>query len=140
VAPADGSLFKRIDHIGVIVADLGEQKKWLGDVFGLPVMREISLNNNLLRAAFYGVSGVDIEVIQLDDPEARRKRLGEGPHRARIEHIAVEVSSIPEVLKKLVPLGVRTTTAEPTKIGDRMNIWTVAETTGGVSYQFIQRV
>lgn len=133
-------LFQRIDHIGVIVAELGEQKKWLGEIFGLPVTREINLSNNTLHAAFYGVAGVDIEVIQLDDPDVRRKRLGEGGHRARIEHIAVEVSSIPEVLKKLAPLGVRTTEPEPRKIGDRLNIWTVAETTGGVSYQFVQRV
>ena len=135
----DGSLFRRIDHIGVIVADLGEQKRWLGEVFGLPVTREINIAETKLRAAFYGVSGVDIEVIQLDDPEARRKRLGEGGHRARIEHIAVEVSDIQAVLKKLAPLGVKTTEPEPRKIGDRTNIWTVAETTGGISYQFIQR-
>lgn len=132
-------LFKRIDHIGVIVADLGEQKKWLGEVFGLPVTREINIAETKLRAAFYGVSGVDVEVIQLDDPEARRKRLGEGGHRARIEHIAVEVSSIAEALKTLAPLGVKTTEPEPRRVGDRLNIWTVAETTGGVSYQFIQR-
>ena len=136
----DGSLFKRIDHIGVIVAELGEQKRWLGEVFGLPVTREINIAETKLRAAFYGVSGVDIEVIQLDDPEARRKRLGEGGHRARIEHIAVEVSDIQAVLAKLTPLGVKTTEPAPRKIGDRMNIWTVAETTGGISYQFIQRV
>ena len=136
----DGSLFRRIDHIGVIVADLGEQKRWLGEVFGLPVTREVNIAETKLRAAFYGVSGVDIEVIQLDDPEARRKRLGEGGHRARIEHIAVEVSDIQAVLGKLAPLGVKTTEPAPRKIGDRMNIWTVAETTGGVSYQFIQFV
>jgi len=139
VGPLDGNLFKRIDHIGVIVADLGEQKRWLGEVFGLPVTRELDFPHTKLKAAFYGVDGVDIEVIQLDDPETRRKRLGEGGHRARIEHIAVEVSDIQAVLKKLAPLGVRTTEPEPRKIGDRLNVWTVAETTGGVSYQFIQR-
>jgi catechol 2,3-dioxygenase-like lactoylglutathione lyase family enzyme len=139
VGPLDRSLFQRIDHIGVIVADLGEQKRWLGDVFGLPVTRELDFPQTKLKAAFYGVDGVDIEVIQLDDPETRRKRLGEGGHRARIEHIAVEVSDIQAVLRKLAPLGVRTTEPEPRKIGDRLNVWTVAETTGGVSYQFIQR-
>jgi catechol 2,3-dioxygenase-like lactoylglutathione lyase family enzyme len=139
MAPRDGRLFLRIDHIGVIAADLGEQKRWLGEVFGLPVSREISIPETKLKASFFGVSGVDIEMIQVDDPEARRKRLGEGGHRARIEHIAVEVRSIKEVLQKLAPLGVRTTEPEPRKIGDRLNIWTVAETTGGVSYQFIER-
>lgn len=136
----DGSLFRRIDHIGVIVADRGEQKRWLGEVFGLPVTREITVTAPTRHAAFYGVSGVDIEVIQFDDPEASRKQLGAGGHRARIDHIAVEVSDIQAVLKKLAPLGVKTTEPEPRRVGDRINVWTVAETTGGVSYQFIQFV
>jgi catechol 2,3-dioxygenase-like lactoylglutathione lyase family enzyme len=41
VGPTDRSNFRRIDHIGVIVANLDDQKRWLGDVFGLPVTREI---------------------------------------------------------------------------------------------------
>lgn len=139
MAPVDRSLFQRIDHIGVIVADLGEQKRWLGEIFGLPVTREISLPETKLRASFFGCGDVDVEMIQIDDPDARRTRLGEG-NRARIEHIAVMVDDIRAVLAKLAPLGVRTTDPAPRKIGDRLNIWTVAETTGGVSYQLIQRV
>ena len=138
MGPLDRALFRRIDHIGVIVADLDEQKRWLGEIFGLPLARELDFPETRLKAAFYGCGGVDIEMIQIDDPAVRRKRLGEGTP-ARIEHIAVEVDDIPAVLGKLAALGVRTTEPEPRKIGDRLNIWTVAETTGGVSYQLIQR-
>ncbi|HEV2357584.1 MAG TPA: VOC family protein [bacterium] len=138
MGPLDRTLFRRVDHIGVIVADLDEQKRWLGEIFGLPVTRELNFPETRLKAAFYGCGGVDIEMIQVDDPVVRQKRLGEG-NRARIEHIAVEVDDIPAVLKKLAALGVRTTEPEPRKIGDRLNVWTVAETTGGVSYQLIQR-
>lgn len=139
MGPQDRTLFKRIDHIGIIVADLGDHGRWLHDIFGLPITRELDLPKAKLKAAFYGCGGVDIELIELHDPQARRERLGEG-NRARIEHIAVEVDDIQEVLRKLAPLGVRTTEPEPRKTGDRMSVWTVAETTGGVSYQFIQRV
>lgn len=139
MGPLDGNLFQRIDHVGVIVDDLGEQRRWLGEIFGLPVTREVNFPDTKLKAAFFGCNGVDIEMIQIDDPEGRRKRLGEG-NRARIEHIAVVVDDIQAVLKKLAPLGVRTTEPEPRKTGDRLNVWTVAETTGGVSYQFIQFV
>ena len=139
MGPLNRGLFQRIDHVGVVVADLGEQKRWLGEIFGLPVTREISISETKIRAAFFGVDGVDIETIQIDDPDARRKRLGEG-NRARIDHIAVMVDDIQVILKKLAPLGVRTTEPEPRRTGDRLSVWTVAETTGGVSYQFIQRI
>lgn len=139
MAPLDRSLFKRLDHVGVIVADLSEQRRWLGEIFGLPVTREASIPDIKLKAAFFGSGGVDIEMIQIDDPETRRKRLGDG-NRARIEHIAFEVNDIHAVVKKLAALGVRTTEPEPRRSGDRLNIWTVAESTGGVSYQFMQRV
>lgn len=139
MGPLDRSLFQRIDHIGVIVADLGEQRRWMTEIFGLPLTREVSLPDTKLTAAFFGCGGVDVEMIQIDDPDGRRKRLGEG-NRARIEHIAVVVDDIQAVLKKLAPLGVRTTEPEPRKTGDRLNVWTVAETTGGVSYQLIQFV
>jgi len=92
-----------------------------------------------LKALFYGCGDADVEIIQLADADAQRQRLGEG-NRARIDHIAIEVDDIQAVMKKLTPLGVGTTESEPRRAGDRLSVWTVAETTGGVSYQFIQRV
>ena len=139
MGPIDRSHFRRIDHIGIILANLDDQKHWLGDVFGLPVTREIDSPQMKLKALFYGCGDVDIEIIQLADADAQRQRLGER-NRARIEHIAIEVDDIQAVMKKLTPLGVGTTESEPRRAGDRLSVWTVAETTGGVSYQFIQRV
>ncbi len=131
--------FRRVDHIGVIVADLDDQKRWLGSVLGLPVTREIDSPQMKLKAIFYRCGDVDIEIIQLTDAEARRHRLGES-NRARIEHIAIEVADVQAVMETLAPLGVRTTGPAPRRTGDRLSVWTVAETTGGVSYQFTQRV
>jgi len=30
-------MFQRINHVGVIVGDLEEARRWLGEVFGLPL-------------------------------------------------------------------------------------------------------
>jgi methylmalonyl-CoA/ethylmalonyl-CoA epimerase len=139
VGPLDRKLFQRVDHIGVIVPDLAEQKRWLGEIFGLPVTRELDLPDRKIKAAFFGVGGVDVEMIEPQDSEGRRKQLADG-NRARIDHIAVEVDDIQAVLKKLAPLGVRTRDPEPRKIGDRLNAWTLPETSGGVCYQLIQRM
>jgi methylmalonyl-CoA/ethylmalonyl-CoA epimerase len=130
-------MFKRVNHIGVIVADLQEAGRWLGEAFGLPLDRTLELPDRGIRAAFYKCGEVDIEVIEISDPEARRQRLGEG--RARIEHIAVEVENIRAALAQLAVLGVRTNEPEPRRIGDSLHTWTAAESTGGVSYQLIER-
>lgn len=131
-------MFKRVDHIGVVVADLQEAGQWLGEAFGLPLQRTLEFPDRGIRAAFYRCGDVDIEVIEITDPEARRQRLGEG-HRARIEHIAVEVGDLQTTLARLAALGVRTNDPEPRRIGDSLHTWTVADSTGGVSYQLIER-
>ncbi len=131
-------MFKRVDHIGVIVADLHEAGRWLGEAFGLPLDRTGGDPTRGIKTAFYKCGDVDIEVIEVSDPEARRQRLGEG-QRARIEHIAVEVENLQAALARLAALGVRTNTPEPRRMGDSLHMWTVAESSGGVSYQLIER-
>lgn len=130
-------LFKRIDHIGVIFGNFADAKRWMEEVFGLPLRRAFEDSERQIRAAFYNCGNIDIELLEIGDPEQRRQRLGDAP--ARIEHIAVEVEDLKEVLVRLAPLGVRTTAPEPRRIGDMLSVWTVAETTGGVSYQLMQR-
>jgi methylmalonyl-CoA/ethylmalonyl-CoA epimerase len=130
-------MFKRVDHIGVIVRDLADGERWLHEVFGLSAQRRLDLPNG--RAVFYDCGNVQIELIALGDPEERRARLGDGA-RARIEHIAVEVDDVRAALKTLSALGVRITTPEPVQRANAVSAWTVAETTGGVSYQLMQKL
>ncbi len=129
-------MFKRIDHIGVVVDDLAEARRWLTEVFGLPLRRSGELAKERIRTEFYACGDVDIEVLEIGDPEARRQRLGTG--KARIEHIAVEVDHLGTALARLASFGVRTTSPEPRRVGNRLNMWTVEETSGGISYQLIE--
>jgi len=130
--------FRRINHIGVIVDDLTEAQRWLAEVFGLPLRRTVDLTEGKIHGEFYGCGEVDIELVQIGDPEARRQRLRGA--RIRIEHIAVEVDDIAATLSRLAALGVRTTTPEPRRTGNVLSAWTVEETTGGISYQLMQRL
>ncbi len=136
---ASSPMFRRIDHIGVIVDDLAEARRWLAEVFGLPLGRTVDLPEGKIRGEFYTCGGVDIEIIQIGDPEMRRRRLGDGT-QARIEHIAVEVDDLNAALDHLAGLGVKTTAPNPRQVGDTLNAWTAEDTTGGVSYQLIQRL
>ncbi len=129
-------MIKRIDHIGVVVDDLAEARRWLTEVFGLPLRRSGELAEGRIRTEFYACGDVDIEVLEIGDPEARRRRLGTG--KARIEHIAVEVDNLGTALARLASFGVRTTSPEPRRVGNRLNMWTVEETSGGISYQLIE--
>jgi len=131
----DETVLKRIDHVGVIVDDLEEAKRFLSQ-FGLRFDRDIEIRGRL-RAAFYACGETQLEVIEIDEPAERAQRLGES--RARIEHVAFEVDSLSTTLEALRGLGVETTTAEPMAIGANLSYWTKAETTDGVQYQLIEK-
>jgi hypothetical protein len=71
------------------------------------------------------------------DPTARASRLPEG-EQARIEHIAFEVDDLEEVRDHLIAKGIEVTWP-PFPSGTALMVWTNAETSGGVQYQFLVR-
>ena len=128
-------MLKRIDHVGVIVDDLGQAKSFLTDL-GLQLDRDLVIPGRL-RAAFFTCGETQIEVIEIDEPGERAQRLGDST--ARIEHVAIEVDSLSTTLAALRGLGVETTTADPMAVGANLNYWTRAETCDGVQYQLIEK-
>jgi len=130
-------LLKRINHIGVVVDDVDEARRFLEGTLGLELDRTLELSDRGVKAAFYRCGEIDIEIIELSHPEARRRRLGDV--RARIEHIAVEVDNLTDALRALESSGVRTNSAEPLKVGSTLNIWTDPDTCDGVMYQLIEK-
>ena len=125
---------KRIDHIGVIVDDLGEAAALLRS---LGLSDGPTLEREDLNAAFFPCGDASIEVIEILDPEQRRQRLGEG-QRARIEHIAIEVDDLDSTLEALEALGIHPD-APPREVLGGVTFWTAAETSDGVRYQFVQK-
>jgi methylmalonyl-CoA/ethylmalonyl-CoA epimerase len=92
-----------------------------------------------LRASFYsfGQTQTQVELIDIIEPQERARRLGS--HKSRLEHIAIEVDDLGFTHGILARLGVRTQTIDPVPIGSNMNYWTVAETSGGVMYQLVEK-
>ncbi len=133
--PDGAAMLKRIDHVGVIVDDLEEAKRFLSDL-GLRFDRDLDISGRL-RAAFYACGETQVEVIEVSDPTERSQRLGDS--RARIEHIAFEVDSLSGTLEALRGLGVDTTTPDPVRVGANLNYWTQADTCDGVQYQLIEK-
>ena len=131
-------MLKRIDHIGVVVEDLAAARRFL-ESLGMELDRELELPEKSLKAAFYRCGdGGQIELIELTTDEARKSRLGEG-NRARVEHIAIEVDDISETLDAIRGLGVQIDSERPMPVGKNLNVWTLAETSEGVQYQFLEK-
>ena len=128
----------RIDHIGIVVDDLTDAKRFLTEALGLTLDRELDLTERQIRAAFLSYGDVSLEFIEVDEPAARRQRLGDGA-MARVEHIAIEVDDLEESIARLRGFGVRTTTDLPRRTGSTLNFWTEPESSDGVSYQIFAR-
>jgi len=128
-------MLKRMDHVGVIVDNLEEAQTFLAGM-GLQFNRNLEIPGRL-RAAFYDCGEVQIEVIEISEPNERAGRLGS--EKARVEHIAIEVDDLQKTLQALAGLGVKPQQPDPIKLGANLNVWTVADTCDGVVYQFIEK-
>ena len=127
-------MFKRIDHVGVIVDNLEEAERFLRRL-QLSAVREVTIPG-LLKGVFYLCGDTQIELIEVIDDQERAQRLG--GDKARVEHIAMEVEDLEKTAQALRGLGVRFT-GEPQKSGNTLISFTVPETCDGVMYQLIQK-
>jgi catechol 2,3-dioxygenase-like lactoylglutathione lyase family enzyme len=125
---------RRIDHIGVVVADLPAHVAQL-EAMGL-VLERVG-DNSESHALYYPCGDTSVELIEVRDPVIAARRMGE-EEQARIEHIAFEVDDLGEVRDLLESRGVEVSWP-PFPSGSAMMIWTTAATSGGVQYQFLVR-
>nr|WSZ98942.1 VOC family protein [Streptomyces sp. NBC_00857] len=130
-------MFKRIDHIGVVVDDLAEARAFL-ESLGMVLERAQEVPERNVKIAFYHCGDGRIELIEPTTPEARERRLGEG-NQAHIEHIGVEVDDVPSIMRAVQGLGVDLTTSEPVPVGPNLNAWTQPATSRGIQFQLVQR-
>ena len=130
-------MLQRIDHVGIVVDSLEDAETFLKNVFELPLVSTIDRPERGLRAAFFRCGDVNLEVIELSDPDEREKRLGSGVS-ARIEHVAFEVKDLSASLKLLQALGVQAN-SEPVQVAGGLTTWTDPDSCDGVMYQLIER-
>ncbi len=124
----------RIDHVAVVVDNLDEARRFVGDLLGLQLVSEGESVETAARYAFYQWGEVQLELLEITDPEKRRKRMG-GERSARIEHIGVAVDDLTGTVAGMRSKGVRTMTEEPVAVGKWRYYFTDPETTDGVIYQ-----
>ena len=126
-------MLRRIDHVGVVVADLDWHMRQL-EAIGLELGRSNDSEQSLAR--YYPCGDASVELIEARTADTRRSRLRGAA--ARIEHIAFEVDDLQEVRDRLAEQGVAVTWP-PFRSGPNLMVWTDEATSGGVQYQFLVR-
>jgi len=99
-------MFKRIDHIGIVVNSLDESLKTYCDQLGFTLLERVSIAEQLVEAAFLDAHNGTIELIAPTDATSGTARFlqnrGEGTH-----HICFEVDDITAALAELRAQGLR---------------------------------
>ncbi len=128
-------MLKRIDHVGVLVDDLSEAKRFLAQTLGLEHDRDLDASALGRMAAFYRCGETQIEVIEDQDPSAKARNLAGA--RARIDHIAIQVEGLTDTVAALEGLGVKIARG-PAELDGRRSVWTDPESCDGVGYQLLE--
>jgi methylmalonyl-CoA/ethylmalonyl-CoA epimerase len=130
-----------IDHVGVLVDDLAEAKRFFEDVLGLSLEREGPQATLGVETAFYRCGPVLVELFERVSDDSPLPPLGGA--RARLDHIAVECDSMRATVEAMARAGVRMLDVgvggEPLVIAQNLNHWTDPDTSDGVKYQLIEK-
>jgi catechol 2,3-dioxygenase-like lactoylglutathione lyase family enzyme len=128
------AMLKKIDHIGIAVADLAASRPLFEQVLGLELVRENS--SERARFAFFRLGDSEIELVEFLTPERREATL-RGETMARLDHIAVEVEDLDRATAELRTQGIEHGELIKGMVGN--SVITDPKTTGGVTLQLVER-
>lgn len=99
-------MIKKVDHIGIAVANLKEALKLYEETLGIKCTGVEEVAEQKVRTAFLPVGDTEIELLESTDPAGTIARFiekrGEGIH-----HIALRVDNIEAALEKMKAAGIR---------------------------------
>ena len=101
-------IFKRVDHVGIAVADLDVAMKFYSEVFGMKVLHEEVNEEQGVREAMVGIdgSGAQLQLLAPTGPESTIAKFLDrnGPG---IQQMAYTVENVEEASDQLRARGVR---------------------------------
>jgi methylmalonyl-CoA/ethylmalonyl-CoA epimerase len=105
---------KRIDHLAIVVPEIGEAKTFYRDALGLPLADVERVDGQEVMVAFFPVGESEIELVEpLNDTSGVARYLEKrGPG---IHHICLEVDDIEATLAELKARGVELIDETPTQ-------------------------
>src|SRR5438552_17888435 len=120
-------MLKKIDHVGIAVADLAAARPVFERVLGLECVREST--SERARVAFFRLGDSEIELVEHLPPEHRATTLPDEP-LGRLDHIAIEVDDLDGATAELRARGVEH--GEPVAGPRGVFVFTAPATTLGV--------
>lgn len=105
---------KRIDHLGIAIADVAAAKRLYEDVLGLELTHEEVVTDQGVRTYFYPIAGVKLELLESVTPDGPIARYLE-KRGAGIQHLAVEVDDIEAAIAEMKAKGLRMLDETPRK-------------------------
>jgi methylmalonyl-CoA/ethylmalonyl-CoA epimerase len=100
------AIFKKFDHIGIVVEDLPKAMDALSNFFGVEVREEMEIKDAGIRIAFYPLGSGQMELIEFQKPLAGVDpivtRTGAG-----VQHVAFQVDDFQQALETLTAKGLK---------------------------------
>ena len=108
------SIFKKFDHIGVIVDDLQKAMDELALFWGFECQEIMEIKESGIRIAFYPLGSGQMELVEfqkpLDDVDPLVTRPGNG-----VQHVAFQVEDFKQALEELSAKGLKLVKGFPRK-------------------------
>lgn len=132
-------MFKRMDHVGVVVHDIDATLKTYCDQLGFKLLERVEISEQKVVAAFLDGGNSTIELISPTDTESGTARFlanrGEGTH-----HVCYEVDDIHAALVELRNLGVRLIDETPRQGVHGLVAFIHPKATNGLMIEVLQKI
>ena len=100
------AIFKKFDHIGVVVEDLQKAMDAFSHYFSFEVREVMEIKDAAIRIAFYPLGTGQMELIEFQKPLAGVDPIVTRPG-AGVQHVAFQVDDFQQALKTLTAKGLK---------------------------------
>jgi len=107
-------LFKRVNHVGIVVRDLSESLKAYSVGFGSGAAKIVEIPDAQLRVGVLEANNVEVELLEYQNPALPLVKLLKGD-RVGLNHVCYEVEEMEKALKKLEKKGFKIIEGFPRK-------------------------
>ncbi len=100
------TIFKKFDHIGIVVNDLKKAMEELERFFGYPCEGQVEIKAAGIQTAFYPLGGGHLELIEFQKPMSDVDPMVLRP-AAGVQHVAWQVEDFDGAFKTLTEKGLQ---------------------------------
>jgi methylmalonyl-CoA/ethylmalonyl-CoA epimerase len=129
----------KVDHVGIAVKDLAQAKKFYGEMLGMTISGEETVEQQKVKVCFVPCGDSELELLESTSPDGPIAKFidknGEG-----MQHVAVRVDNIEAAIADLIAKGVRMIDQVPRYGAGGASIAFVhPKSTGGILLELTER-